>query len=204
MTKRAGKKKKRRAHVAAGPGQTTTEIDRLSGPSTVADSKAGAAVPHSGSQPARLYADLHSVFWPEFAPEAVEKAVAQGMGDSLKRASEFRIELSAVEGNYPIPPDLRARMVYEAVKAMMNTKQTPRERNAAMKLLVAMDRANRIGDLPAQIQVTNNIGVAAAPMVEMKAELSPQAVVAAMLERADVLDAIDAYEFADSGEDYAS
>lgn len=221
MTKRAGKKK-RRAHVAVVPEQTTTENGLASAGSTVTGSKAGTVVPLSGSQPAQLSGPDNglSVFWPELDPSALEALTAKDLRDGVaakvadakaaeraettKRLSEWRIEIAAVNKHYNIPQALRDRMVYEAARTMTSGKATNREKLAAMALLRAMDAANRGGDLPAQIQVTNNVVAAPVQVAAPDRDLSPQAIVAAMLERPDVLEAIDAYEFKDSGEDYAS
>jgi len=225
MTKRAGKKK-RRAHVTVVPVETTAENGPVSSGPTEAGHDAP-VVPQSGSQPAALpHPDepMLSVFWPELDPArhaaADAKDVRDGVPaikrannqadreDTYKRLWEWRAEIQAVKQHYNVPQGLRDRMVFEAAKTMTNPSVPTRERLAALALLKAMDAANRTpGNLPPQIQVNNttNIGVATtAPAAADGPKLSPQAIVAAMLERADVLDAIDVYEFKDSNEDYAS
>ena len=220
MTKRAGKKK-RRAHVAVGPVDTTTEKGPgLARGQTEAGHEAP-TVPQSGSQPATLSLPDNglSVFWPELNDQNLAEINARdGVGpndpraiqraETQKRLWEWRAEIQAVKSHFNIPQALRDRMVYEAAKTMSTPSVPTRERLAALALLKAMDAANRApGGLPVQVQVTNNVGVNVPASLESAAagpNVSPQAIVAAMLERGDVLDAIDAYEFKDSGEDYAS
>lgn len=219
MTKRAGKKK-RRAHVAVEPAVTTAENERGATRCSTEVGHDASIVPQSGSQPATSLPpdNALSVFWPELNDQNLAEINARdGVGpndpraiqraETQKRLWEWRAEIQAVKNHYNIPQALRDRMVYEAAKTMSTPSVPTRERLAALALLKAMDAANRApGGLPVQVQVTNNVGVAVPAAIETKPieQISPQALVAAMLERPDVLDAIDAYEFKDSGEDYAS
>lgn len=144
-----------------------------------------------------------SVFWPELAPEEVERANARGAGEAVKKVAEFRLELMAVNNGFPIPAELRARMVYEATKAMLNTKLPFRDRAWAMKLLKEMDQANRgpTAGLPDQVQNVNvQVNV---DKPESEPSVSPQEIVAELLSMPAVVHAIDRYEFKDDGVDYA-
>lgn len=221
MTKRAGKKK-RRAHVTVVPADTTTENGpHYSGPTETGHD--APVVPRSGSLPAALPPPDNqlSVFWPELDPSRLIAAAAKDERDGVlpakrannqadredtaKRLWEWKAEIQAVKQHFNVPQGLRDRMVFEAAKAMTNPSLPTRERLAALNLLKAMDAANRDpGNLPPQIQVNNTTNIVAAPAAAEGPKLSPQAIVAAMLERSDVLDAIDVYEFKDSEEDYAS
>lgn len=207
MTKRAGKKKQ--AHVTVVPEVSTAE--------TMANESTGfEAVSQSGSTPALpdqpndnvpkqsepLSTDW-TVFWPELEPEAMEQARSRGQGDALKRVQEFRTELMALNNGFPIPQALRARMVYEATKAMLNPKQSLRERFWAVKLLAEMDKSNRAPStgLPDQVQNVNvQVNV---DKPDSEPSVSPQEIVAELLTMPAVLHAIDRYEFKDDGVDYA-
>jgi hypothetical protein len=97
-----------------------------------------------------------SFFWPELQPATIEAATAAGRGSSVKQLQDVRIELEAVKKNYNIPESIKARMVYEAARAMVYSKVL-KEKFWAIKLLKEMEDANnRPSLLPTQVTVNNH------------------------------------------------
>lgn len=208
MTKRAGKKKKQ-AHVSVVPVQTTAETmgDGATAPDPESQSGSAPVLPgqpnDEAPQQSQEDSTRSSVFWPELDPEAMAQATARGQGDAVKRVADFRLELMAVNNGFPIPPELRARMVFEATKVMLNPNHPFRERAWAIKLLKEMDQANRgpTAGLPDQVQNVNvQVNV---DKPESEPSVSPQEIVAELLSMPAVVHAIDRYEFKDDGVDYA-
>jgi hypothetical protein len=132
MTKRAGKKK------SPGRGGKTTGV-----------------TPVSQSVPKATGSDQKpdSFFWPELTKANQELAIAAGRGEQVKRIKDLRLELKAVNERWPIPSQLRERMVFEAAKIAMDPASGAKEKMWASRLLLAMDQINtRPQELPTQIQ----------------------------------------------------
>lgn len=210
MTKRAGKKK--RVHVTVGPVGTTAETNDSAATAAGPDSQSGSAPGTLPDQhqltPMQSLSDSleESVYWPELAQAERERAIASGLGDAVKKVADWRLELRAVKEDWPIAPDLRARMVYEASKAMLNPKLSAKERLLAIRLLQGMDLANRTkgGGLPEQLAAPGvNVQVNVANVVPEKTA-SVQDIVKELLEMPEVVDAIDFYPHKNATEDYAS
>ena len=140
MTKRAGKK------TSPARGKKTTGIKPES------QSQAPKAT-GSPTKPA-------SFFWPELRPENEQAAIAAGRGEQVKRIKDLRLELRAVNERWPITPELRERMVFEAAKVAMDPGAPTKEKLWANRLLLAMDQINtRPKELPQQVQAGTTITV---------------------------------------------
>ena len=138
MTKRAGKKK------SPGRGKKTTGIKPVSQSAPIAT---------GNHQP-------DSFFWPELTKANQELAIKAGRGDQLKRLNDLRLELRSVNERWPIPPELRERMVFESARIMMDSQAGVKEKLWANRLLLAMDQANnKPRDLPVQITGNTTITV---------------------------------------------
>lgn len=100
-----------------------------------------------------------SPWWPEFAPDVVAKSKAAAdagnpaMLAKLARIKDQRLELRAVNQRWPVPKGLRERMVYDAGMIALDPTKDIRYRLAAQKILVAMDHANNVAQLPDQVTV---------------------------------------------------
>lgn len=99
-----------------------------------------------------------SFFWPELSPENRRLAEESGRGAQLKQLSDLRLELRAVNERWPIPAELRERIIFENARMMMNPNASPKERLMASRMLIAMDQVNiKPKDLP--IQMTGNMTI---------------------------------------------
>ena len=139
MTKRAGKNK------SPGRAKKTTGVS-----------------PGSQSAPKATGSDQKpdSFFWPELSRANQELATAAGRGEQVKRIKDLRLELRAVNERWPIPPELRERMVFEAAKVAMDPGAPTKEKLWANRLLLAMDQINtRPKELPQQVQAGTTITV---------------------------------------------
>jgi hypothetical protein len=138
MTKRAGKKK------SPERGKKTTGIKPVSQSAPIAT---------GNPQP-------DSFFWPELTKANQELATKAGRGDQLKRLNDLRLELRSVNERWPIPPELRERMVFESARIMMDPQAGVKEKLWANRLLLAMDQVNtKPKELPVQVQAGTNITV---------------------------------------------
>jgi hypothetical protein len=105
-----------------------------------------------------------SPWYPELSPEVIdrakkaEKAGSGALLARLQRIGDQRLELRAIQERWPIPRDLREKMVIDAATIAADPTKELRYRLTAAKILLAMDAANRTKDLPDQVlvQVNNN------------------------------------------------
>jgi hypothetical protein len=101
-----------------------------------------------------------SFFWPELSKANEATAIKAGRGDQVKRLKDLRLELRAVNERWPVPQELRERMVFESARIAMSPDSGPKEKLWATRLLLAMDQANnKPRDLPTQIAGSANITV---------------------------------------------
>jgi hypothetical protein len=101
-----------------------------------------------------------SFFWPELTKANQELAIAAGRGEQVKRIKDLRLELRSVNERWPITPELRERMVFEAAKVAMDPGAPTKEKLWANRLLLAMDQINtRPKELPQQVQAGTTITV---------------------------------------------
>jgi hypothetical protein len=101
-----------------------------------------------------------SFFWPELSQENKRLAEESGRGAQLKQLADLRLELRAVNERWPIPAELRERMIFENARMMMNPNASPKERLMASRMLLGMDQANnKPRDLPLQITGNTTITV---------------------------------------------
>jgi hypothetical protein len=100
-----------------------------------------------------------SPWWPEFTPEILSRSKAAADAGNpallarLTLIKDQRLELRAVNQRWPVPKGLRERMVYDAGAIAMDPTKDIRFRLAAQKILVAMDHANNVAQLPDQMTV---------------------------------------------------
>ena len=130
MTKRAGKKKNRQL--------TTAET----------------IVQQDGSQSGSL--SETSTWWAALKPNVVDKAkeTGGGLADLVKTSREARLEMMAIKNRWPIPPDLKASMIFEAAAIVTNPKADPRNKVNASRLLMTMEAMNQRDEKPDQAQIT--------------------------------------------------
>lgn len=101
-----------------------------------------------------------SFFWPELTAQREQEANAAGRGAVFRRIADARLEIRAVKERWPIPENLRERMVFENARVIVDPQASARDKLMATRLLIAMDQVNtKPKDLPVQIQGSTTITV---------------------------------------------
>lgn len=129
MTKRKGKKK------SPAKGVVTT----------------GVITPVSQSPEPIATGSIDAAYWPELTESGMEAIRLKGGGGSLETVANIRLSIRAVRERYPVPPEMRERMVYDTWLLFKNS-QDPKLKIWAAKLLLHMEAANaKQNNLPDQL-----------------------------------------------------
>lgn len=115
-------------------------------------------------------------WWPEFDAAAIERAKEKaslgegGMLAELHRRADARLVMRAVNEQWPIPEEARARIVWEASMLAVGAKDV-KAKLYAMRIMLAMQQSNNRKDLPTQVTVVTP-STGSIPVYQLIQELS--------------------------------
>lgn len=157
MTRRTKPGRKKADKATKAPSQTTPNLQP--GKTSHADK----ATPPNGQTTPVVTPEPHqgwesNPWWPEFDASAIERAKEKaslgegGMLTELHRRAEARLTMRAINEQWPIPEEARARIVWEASQLAVIAKDV-KAKLYAMRIMLAMQQSNNRKDLPTQVTV---------------------------------------------------